>query len=231
MMLRFHTQTGGSTLTAQQPLNNISRVTTQTLAAVLGGTQSLHTNGYDEALSLPTENAAGIALRTQQIVAFESGVADTADPLGGSYFVETLTNEVETAALNLVHKIDELGGSVAAIEQGFMQNEIARSAYDYQRKIESGEKIIIGVNKFQTQETVNAAPFKIDDSIRQVQIDKLISLKKHRDKESVIACLQKIQDVAQGNENLMPVVIDAVENYCTLGEIADSMRKVYGEFK
>src|SRR6187455_680928 len=148
MMLRFHSQTGGSTLTAQQPLNNISRVTIQTLAAVLGGTQSLHTNGYDEALSLPTEEAARIALRTQQVVAFESGAPDTVDPLGGSYFVETLTDEVETDALKLVHKIDELGGSVAAIEEGYMQEQIARSAYEYQQKIESNEKIIVGVNKF-----------------------------------------------------------------------------------
>jgi len=231
IMLRFHTQTGGSTLTAQQPLNNISRVTLQALAAVLGGTQSLHTNGYDEALSLPTEDAAGVALRTQQIIAFESGVADTADPLGGSYFVEALTNEVEAEAVKLINKIDELGGSVAAIEQGFMQNEIARSAYDYQRKIESGEKIIVGVNKFQTEETVNPSPFRVDDSVRQLQIDKLNLLKKQRDKNAVTSCLRKIRLVAQGNENLMPVVIDAVENYCTLGEIADSLREVYGEFK
>ena len=148
MMLRFHTQTGGSTLTAQQPLNNISRVTIQALAAVMGGTQSLHTNGYDEALSLPSEDAARIALRTQQIIAFESGAPDTADPLGGSYFIERLTSEVEEAAWKLIQKIDAMGGSVAAIEQGFIQNEIARSAYEYQRNIETGEKIIVGVNKF-----------------------------------------------------------------------------------
>ncbi|MEP6595950.1 MAG: methylmalonyl-CoA mutase family protein [Ginsengibacter sp.] len=231
MMLRFHTQTGGSTLTAQQPLNNINRVTIQTLAAVFGGTQSLHTNGYDEALSLPTEEAATIALRTQQIVAFESGVADTADPLGGSYFIEALTNEVEAEALKLIHKIDELGGSVAAIEQGFMQNEIARSAYDYQRKIESGEKTIVGVNKFQIEETVNPSSFKINDSIRQLQIDKLTLLRKLRDEKVVVSCLQKIRLIAKSDENLMPVVIHAVENYCTLGEIADSLREVYGEFK
>jgi methylmalonyl-CoA mutase N-terminal domain/subunit len=212
-------------------LNNITRVTVQTLAAVLGGTQSLHTNGYDEALSLPTEEAAGIALRTQQIIAHESGVADTADPLGGSYFIESLTNEVEAGALKLIKKIDELGGSVAAIEKGFMQNEIARSAYDYQRKIESGEKIIVGVNKFQTKEILNPAPFKIDDSIRQLQIDKLSLLKKRRDEQAIISSLQKIKLVAQSNENLIPAVIDAVENYCTLGEIADSLREVYGEFK
>ena len=173
MMLRFHTQTGGSTLTAQQPLNNISRVTIQTLAAVLGGTQSLHTNGYDEALSLPTEEAARIALRTQQVVAFESGVADTADPLAGSYFVESLTQEVEQAALQLIEKIDAMGGSVSAIEQGFIQDEIARSAYEYQRQIETGEKIIVGVNKFQASSEAPVPGFKIDDSIRQVQSEKL----------------------------------------------------------
>src|SRR5689334_18407202 len=170
MMLRFHTQTGGSTLTAQQPLNNVSRVTLQTLAAVLGGTQSLHTNGYDEALSLPTEEAARIALRTQQIVGFESGVADTVDPLAGSYFVETLTNEVEQKALELVAAIDAMGGSVQAIENGFIQDEIARSAYDYQRHIETGEKIIVGVNKFQVAQEEPIPVFKIDDSIRDHQI-------------------------------------------------------------
>src|ERR1700761_9372679 len=169
MMLRFHAQTGGATLTAQQPLNNIVRVTIQTLAAVLGGTQSLHTNGYDEALSLPTEQAAGIALRTQQIAAFESGAPDTVDPLAGSYFVEKLTNEVETEALKLIEKIDALGGSVSAIEQGFMQDEIAKSAFEYQRQIEAGEKIIVGVNKFQSVEHTAPPSFKIDDSIRQIQ--------------------------------------------------------------
>ena len=169
MMLRFHTQTGGSTLTAQQPLNNIARVTVQTLSAVLGGTQSLHTNGYDEALSLPTEEAARIALRTQQIVAFESGAPDTADPLAGSFFVESLTNEIEAEALKLIDKIDAMGGSVAAIEQGFIQDEIARSAYEYQRSIEIGEKIIVGVNKFQTEETNTVPRFRIDDSIRKIQ--------------------------------------------------------------
>ncbi|MEO6327936.1 MAG: methylmalonyl-CoA mutase family protein [Ginsengibacter sp.] len=231
MMMRFHAQTGGSTLTAQQPLNNISRVTIQALAAILGGTQSLHTNGYDEALNLPTEDAATIALRTQQIVAFESGAADTADPLGGSYFIESLTNEVEAAASKLLNKIDELGGSVEAIEQGFIQNEIAQSAYDYQQKIESGEKIIVGVNKFKIVETASPAPFKINDSIRQIQIDKLNLLKQARNKQAVITCLQRIKLIAQGNENLMPSVIEAVENYCTLGEIADCLREVYGEFK
>src|SRR6476620_9682581 len=192
MMLRFHTQTGGSTLTAQQPLNNISRVTVQTLAAVLGGTQSLHTNGYDEALSLPTEEAARIALRTQQIVAYESGIPDTADPLGGSYFIESLTNEVEEKAWHLIEKIDAMGGSVSAIEQGFIQDEIARSAYAYQRKIENKEKIIVGINEFIVKDENNIPLFRVDDSIREVQSQRLSALKEKRDKEKAEACLQKI---------------------------------------
>jgi methylmalonyl-CoA mutase N-terminal domain/subunit len=231
MMLRFHTQTGGSTLTAQQPFNNISRVTIQTLAAVLGGTQSLHTNGYDEALSLPTEEAASIALRTQQIVAFESGVSDTADPLGGSYFIETLTNQIEEAAFKLINKIDIMGGSIPAIEQGFIQNEIARSAYEYQRKIESGEKIIVGVNKFQSAEEKNIPLLKIDDSIRTAQVEKLKLFKENRNAAKVDQCLQLINDRAVSNENIMPAVIEAVENKCTLGEIADTLREVFGEYK
>jgi methylmalonyl-CoA mutase N-terminal domain/subunit len=231
LMLRFHTQTGGSTLTAQQPLNNIARVTLQTLAATLGGTQSLHTNGYDEALSLPTEEAARIALRTQQIVAFESGIADTVDPLAGSYFVENLTDEVEKKAWELVHKIDAMGGSVNAIEEGFMQNEIAKSAYTYQRNIESGEKIIVGVNKFNVDKETPIPGFKIDDSIRQLQIEKLNILKSKRDQGKVNASLQAIENAAINQQNLMPVVIEAVENYCTLGEISDCLRKVFGEYQ
>ncbi|MEJ7767509.1 MAG: methylmalonyl-CoA mutase family protein [Chitinophagaceae bacterium] len=231
MTLRFHTQTGGSTLTAQQPLNNIARVTLQTLAAVLGGTQSLHTNGYDEALSLPSEEAAGIALRTQQIVGFESGVADTADPLGGSYFVEALTNEVEEMAWQLINKIDGMGGSVSAIEQGFIQDEIAKSAYAYQRQIEQHEKIIIGVNKFQAAESNTVPGFKIDDSIRQVQTDKLNALRRKRNPAKCDSILQGLNDRAAGDENLMPAVLEAVENYCTLGEIADTLREVYGEHR
>src|SRR5665213_2533760 len=181
MMLRFHAQTGGSTLTAQQPLNNISRVTVQTLAAVLGGTQSLHTNGYDEALNLPTEEAASIALRTQQIVAFESGVADTADPLAGSYFIENLTAQVEKEAWKIIGTIDAMGGSVNAIDEGFMQNEIAKSAYTFQKNIESKEKIIVGVNSFISDNEIAPPAFKVDDNIREVQINKLIALRKKRD--------------------------------------------------
>lgn len=231
MMLRFHTQTGGATLTAQQPMNNISRVTVQTLAAVLGGTQSLHTNGYDEALSLPTEEAARIALRTQQIVAYESGVADTVDPLAGSYFVESLTAAVENDAWQLIEKIDALGGSVAAIEQGYMQDEIARSAYEYQSNIENGGKIIVGVNKFQVDKESKVPPFKIDDSIRNVQSEQLRLLKEKRDNTKVTASLRQINEAALNGYNLMPYVLEAVEHYCTLGEIADELRKVFGEFR
>jgi methylmalonyl-CoA mutase, N-terminal domain len=231
MMLRFHTQTGGSTLTAQQPQNNIARVTIQTLAAVLGGTQSLHTNGYDEALSLPTEEAARIALRTQQIVAFESGAPDTVDPLAGSYFVEALTREVEEQATQLITKIDAMGGSVSAIEAGFIQEEIARSAYEYQRQVETNEKIIVGVNKFQSAETSTTPGFKIDDSIRAIQVEKLQNLRRQRSPGKCDSILQDLNDKASSGENIMPVVIEAVENKCTLGEIADTLREVFGEYK
>ena len=231
MMLRFHAQTGGSTLTAQQPLNNISRVTVQTLAAVLGGTQSLHTNGYDEALNLPTEQAARIALRTQQIIAFESGATETVDPLAGSYYVESLTNDVESEASALIRRIDAMGGSVSAIEQGFMQEEIARSAYLYHKKVEQNEKIIVGVNKFTSNDKSDTPSFRIDDSIRQLQTEKLQALRKKRDPARVDKLLQMLNDCAAGDDNLMPVVVEAVENYVTLGEIADTLREVFGEYK
>ena len=231
MMLRFHTQTGGSTLTAQQPLNNISRVTIQTLAAVLGGTQSLHTNGYDEAFSLPTEEAAKIALRTQQVVAFESGAADTADPLAGSYYVEYLTSEVEKNAWKLIGTIDAMGGSVEAIEAGFIQDEIAKSAYQYQQNIENESKLIVGVNKFVSEDLNKIPGFKVDDSIQKMQVDKLIALKAKRDNTAAKTCLQKIAAAAHTDQNLMPLVLDAVEHYCTLGEISDTLRDVFGEYK
>jgi methylmalonyl-CoA mutase N-terminal domain/subunit len=231
MMLRFHTQTGGSTLTAQQPHNNISRVTIQTLSAVLGGTQSLHTNGYDEALSLPTEEAARIALRTQQVVAYESGVADTVDPLAGSYFVEALTDEVESKAWELINRIDAMGGSVSAIEQGFIQDEIARSAYNYQRGIETGGKVIVGVNKFTSTEKSDTPILRVDDSIRTVQADRLKALREQRDATKAKACLEQVAIAAKEGSNLMPPVITAVENRCSLGEIADELRKVFGEYK
>ena len=194
MMLRFHTQTGGATLTAQQPLNNITRVTIQTIAAVMGGTQSLHTNGFDEALGLPTEQAATIALRTQQIVAFESGIPETADPLAGSYFVENLTAEVETKALELIQQIDAMGGSVAAIESGWMQQKISDSAYKYQKDIESKEKIIVGVNEYQSDENNKIPVFKIDARIQQAQIEKIKALKANRDNALAKNCLAAIAE-------------------------------------
>jgi methylmalonyl-CoA mutase N-terminal domain/subunit len=231
MMLRFHAQTGGSTLTAQQPVNNIARVTIQALSAVLGGTQSLHTNGYDEALGLPTEEAAAIALRTQQIIGFESGVTETVDPLGGSYFVESLTNSTEEAAWDLIRRIDEMGGSVEAIEQGFIQNEIAKSAYDHQRKVETKEKIIVGVNAFESSESDQTKIFRIDDSIRKIQSEKLIALRRERDPAQCDHILQLLNDQAVSGENLMPTVIRAVEAKCTLGEIADTLREIFGEYE
>ena len=230
-MLRFHTQTGGSTLTAHQPKNNIVRVTLQGLSAVLGGTQSLHTNGYDEALSLPTEEAASLALRTQQILAYESGATDTVDPLAGSYYVEALTNRVEADALALINKIDAMGGSVKAIENRFMQDEIARSAYAYNKAIEDQSKIIVGVNKF-TSDDINKTPvFRIDDSIRRIQTEKLAQLRAGRDNARVQACLNTIKDKAISGENLMPCVIEAVESLCTLGEISDVLRGIWGEYR
>ena len=231
MMLRFHTQTGGSTLTQQQPLNNISRVTLQALSAVLGGTQSLHTNGFDEALSLPTEEAAQVALRTQQIIAFESGIADTADPLAGSYYVEAMTKAMEIEIEKLMVQIDKMGGSVASIEKGFMQEQIAASAYKYQRDIEEEKKVVVGVNKFQTTAAAGPKPFRIDDTIREIQIAKINALKAKRDYEKAMACLSAIEMAASGNTNLMPLVIEAVEHHCTLGEIAETLRKVFGEYR
>ncbi|MFC5285167.1 acyl-CoA mutase large subunit family protein [Pedobacter alpinus] len=228
--LRFHTQTGGSTLTAQQPINNIVRVTNQAMAAVLGGTQSLHTNGFDEALSLPTEQAASIALRTQQIIAYESGVTQTVDPLAGSFFIESLTDDMETAALKYIDKIDAIGGSVLAIEQGYIQNEIASAAYQYQKDIESGEQIIVGVNKYTAEEKVNPEVFRVDDSIRISQIEKINQLKAERNNEKVSEKLAAIKTAAKGNDNLMPLILSAVEEYATLGEIADTLREVFGEY-
>ncbi|WP_421946221.1 acyl-CoA mutase large subunit family protein [Pedobacter sp.] len=229
-MLRFHTQTGGSTLTAQQPLNNVIRVTNQAMAAVLGGTQSLHTNGYDEALSLPTEAAAKIALRTQQIIGFESGVTDTVDPLAGSFFIENLTDEIEAAACKYIDKIDAMGGSVNAIENDYMQNEIAGASYQYQKEIETGERVSVGVNKFVQEEEGLTDVFNIDDSIRKLQTEKLTKLKAKRDNKAVERSLNNLDDAAQGNANLMPFIIDAVEHYATLGEIADVFRKTFGEY-
>lgn len=229
--LRFHTQTGGSTLTAQQPMNNIVRVAVQTLAATLGGTQSLHTNGYDEALSLPTEQAAAVALRTQQIIAEESGICDTVDPFAGSYFIETLTDDVEREATLLMQKIDVMGGAVSAIEQGFIQEQIASSSYRYQQAIERGEKIIVGVNKYISREITETPIMKIDAAVEDEQVDRLKVFKENRDQVQVSEKLEKIRAIALSDENLMPAVIEAVEQHCTLGEIANVLRAVWGEYK
>jgi methylmalonyl-CoA mutase N-terminal domain/subunit len=231
MMLRFHTQTGGSTLTQQQPLNNISRVTLQALSAVLGGTQSLHTNGYDEALSLPSEEAAQVALRTQQIIAFESGAADTADPLAGSYYVESLTHSMEKEILEIMQEVEAMGGSVKAIEEGFMQEQIAQSSYRYQMDIEEGRKLIVGLNRFEGGSETEPPVMKIDDNIRIRQIERLQQLRLKRDATKAQECLDRIEKAAKGNENLMPLVIEAVEHYCTLGEIAGVLRNVFGEHR
>jgi len=229
-MLRFHTQTGGSTLTAQQPQNNIVRVTIQALAAVMGGTQSLHTNGFDEALALPTADAARLALRTQQVIAYESGVPITVDPLGGSYFVEALTNEVEEKAWEYIRRIDEMGGAVSAIEAGYIQREIAQSAYQYQRDIESGEKVIVGVNKFPMEEPPFSDLFAVDDSIRVVQTDKINKVKAERNNADVQLHLAALDKAAKEGTNVMPHILSAVEAYATLGEISDTMRNVFGEY-
>jgi methylmalonyl-CoA mutase, N-terminal domain len=228
--LRFHTQTGGSTLTAQQPMNNIIRVTNQALAAVLGGTQSLHTNGFDEALSLPTEAAAKVALRTQQIIAFESGVTDTVDPLAGSFFVETLTDEIEAAAWKYIDTIDAMGGSVDAIESGYIQKEIGDAAYQYQTDLENNERILVGVNKYTDKQGIHPEVFRVDDSIRQLQIDKLTRLKAERDSRSVENALAELTEAIRNHRNTMPFILTAVEAYATLGEIADTLRKEFGEY-
>ncbi len=231
LKLRFHSQTAGSTLTAQQPEINISRVTLQALSAVLGGTQSLHCNGFDEALALPTENAARIALRTQQIIASESGVIETVDPLAGSYYVEYLTSEIEKRAWEYIATIDKLGGAVKAIEQNYIQTEIANAAYEYQKAIERKEKIIVGVNDFISEEKPFADTLKIDESIRVKQIARLAKVKSLRNRDSVNEKLAILKSGATTTENLMPHILNCVENYCTLGEIADVLRSVWGEYK
>ncbi|HHW02775.1 MAG TPA: methylmalonyl-CoA mutase family protein [Thermoanaerobacterales bacterium] len=231
MMLRFHTQTGGSTLTAQQPDNNIIRVTIQALAAVLGGTQSLHTNSRDEALALPSEDSVRIALRTQQIIAYESGVTETIDPLAGSYYVEHLTNTIEQKAREYIDKIDKLGGAAKAIEKGFMQQEIQDSAYRYQMEVESGRRIVVGVNKFQIEEEPPKGLLKVDPEVGIMQEKKLKELKSSRDNIAVGQALKELEQVAKTDDNLMPVILKCVKSYCTLGEICDILRKVFGEYK
>jgi len=231
MMLRFHSQAAGSTLTAQQIDNNIARVTIQTLAAVLGGTQSLHTNSKDEALALPTEDSVRTALRTQQIVAHESGVANTIDPLAGSYFIEEMTNQIENKAKKYIDKIDSLGGVISAIESGYIQGEIQKAAYEYEKEIESGEKIIVGVNKFTEAEKTKPELLKMNEKIQEEQINFLSSVKMKRNNDAVDISLKKLSDTAKGNDNLLPFIIDCVKEYATIGEICDSLREVFGEYK
>src|SRR5215207_9179094 len=228
--LRFHTQTAGSTLTAQQPENNVVRVTLQALSAVLGGTQSLHTNSMDEALWLPTEKAVRVALRTQQIIAYESGVADSVDPLAGSYLIEYLTDEIEKGATDYISKIDDMGGALQAIEKGYMQNEIQNAAYVAQQQIERGEQVIVGVNQFKVQENLTLERLKVDPAIEMGQRAKLRELRETRDQRLVDELLEKLRVAANGTENLMPLFIECVENDITLGEICNTLRVVWGEY-
>ena len=230
-MLRFHTQTAGSTLTAQQPENNIVRTALQALSAVLGGTQSLHTNSFDEALALPTEQAARIALRTQQIIAYESGAPQTIDPLAGSYYVETLTNEIEKRASEYLEKIEALGGMLKAIERGYVQQEIQDAAYDFQQKVDHEQAIVVGVNRFAIDEEREVPIQRIDPALEPKQVERVRALRARRDKKVWESALQQIEDAARTGENLMPRIVAAVEACATVGEISDSMRKVFGEYK
>ncbi|MFH1137491.1 MAG: methylmalonyl-CoA mutase family protein [Pseudomonadota bacterium] len=231
MMLRFHTQTAGCTLTAQQPKNNIVRVAFQALAAVLGGTQSLHTNSMDEALSLPTQEAVTVALRTQQLVGYETGICDSIDPLAGSYFIENLTNRIEEQARAYISRIDELGGAVAAVEKGYIQREIQESAYAFQRAVESGDRVVVGVNKFQAEETKLSDLLKVNPEVRERQVEKLARLRSERNQAAVDKSLAELTATAKGTNNLMPPIIEAVKAYATLGEICDSLRSVFGEYE
>ena len=232
MWMRMHIQTSGCTLTAQQPLNNIIRTTTQALAAVLGGTQSLHTNSFDEALCLPSEEAVTVALRTQQILANESGVVNTADPLGGSYYIEALTNEMERKAMDYIQKVDEMGGAIVAIEKGFFQKEIADSAYKYQKETDEKKRTIVGVNDYTTKEEKCPIELsRIDPKVEQQQVDNLQKLKRERNNKKAKETLEKLRYTAQKDENLMPTIIEAIKAYATIGEITEVLRQVYGEYK
>ncbi len=230
-LLRFHTQTSGATLTAQQPNNNVVRVAFQALASVLGGTQSLHTNSFDEAYALPSEEAVRIALRTQQIIAYESGVADTIDPLAGSYYIEYLTNRIEEEAMKYISKIDSMGGAVAAIEKGYIQREIVESAYRYQKEIESSERVIVGVNEFTTEEKTPIPILRVDPAVEKRQNERLNRMKGKRNNAKVNSALDKLRHVAEGDENLMPVILEAVKAYASLGEICGVLREVFGEYR
>jgi methylmalonyl-CoA mutase N-terminal domain/subunit len=230
MMLRFHTQTAGSTLTAQQPENNIVRTALQAMAAVLGGTQSLHTNSFDEALALPTEQSARIALRTQQIIAHESGAPQTVDPLAGSYYIESLTNQIETQAREYLDKIDAMGGTLKAIERGFIQQEIQNAAYEYQQAVDRKQSIVVGVNAFQLEDEKPIPLQHIDESLERKQVERLRAVRAKRDEAKWRAALKKVEDTARGTGNLMPPIVEAVEANATVGEISDAMRRVYGEY-
>ncbi len=230
-MLRFHAQTGGSTLTAQQPEVNVVRVALQAMAAVLGGTQSLHTNGQDEALSLPSEKSARVALRTQQVIGFESGVAEVPDPFGGSEYIEKLTAEIEIAAREYIEQIDGLGGTLAAIEEGYIQGEIQNSAYKYQRAVEEGKQIVVGVNKFRTDEADSPHAFRIDPQLEQQQIERLREVRASRSGENVERELARLEAAARGMENLMPHILECCRSLVTVGEISDTLRKVFGEYR
>jgi methylmalonyl-CoA mutase N-terminal domain/subunit len=230
MMFRFHTQTGGSTLSASQIDNNVVRTTIQALSAILGGTQSLHTNSRDEALALPSDEAAKLALRTQQIIAYESGIPDHPDPFGGSFIIEEMTNKFVEETMKIIEKIDSMGGAVAAIENGYMANEISRSSYEYQKEIESNKKIVVGVNKFEDQKEIEPNLLEIDPVRVKSQIDSLTSLKSSRNNDQVQTVLGKLKSVAVNEENVMPAIIKCVKNDCTLGEIADTLRSVFGEY-
>jgi methylmalonyl-CoA mutase N-terminal domain/subunit len=230
-MLRFHTQTAGCSLTAQQPMNNVIRTTIQALAAVMGGTQSLHTNSLDETLALPTEQSVTIAVRTQQIIAEESGVANTIDPLGGSYFVEALTNEMERKALDYINKIDDMGGIIAAIERGYPQKEIGDAAYDYQRRLETGEKVMVGINKYVMDQEPPIDTLIIDEAVENEQKKKLEAMKQRRDNKRVAEALGALKKAAEGTDNLMPHILEAVRAYATLQEMVDTLREVFGEYR
>jgi methylmalonyl-CoA mutase N-terminal domain/subunit len=230
-MLRFHTQTAGSTLTAQQPENNIVRTALQALAAVLGGTQSLHTNSFDEALGLPTEEAARIALRTQQIIGYETGVPNTIDPLAGSYYIESLTNEIEQRAGLYLEKIDAMGGTLRAIELGYVQQEIQNAAYEFQQGVDREENVVVGVNRFHTEEKRAIPIQRIDEALEARQVERVRALRQRRDKRAWEAAIRGVEEAARNSANLMPHIIHAVESYCTVGEISDALRRVFGEYQ
>ncbi len=230
-MLRFHTQTAGSTLTAQQPENNIVRTTIQALSAVLGGTQSLHTNGYDEALALPTEEAARIALRTQQILASESGVAHTVDPFAGSFYVESLTNSLEQQVRLYLEKIDAMGDMLRAIERGWVQQEIQNAAYQYQQSVDNGEAVVVGVNRFAAESEAEIPTQRIDPDLERRQVERVHALRLRRDAARHAAALGRVAESARSGENLMPAILEAVESYATVGEVATALRGVFGEYR